>query len=451
MYLPDYILNVISVLESGGFEAYCVGGCVRDYLLGRCPDDYDICTSALPEQIIKIFDGYHLLTVGLKHGTVTVIVDGNPVEITTYRIDGNYIDHRHPDKVDFTDSLAEDLSRRDFTVNAMAYNPKTGIVDLFGGKQDLEKKLIRAVGNPETRFDEDGLRIFRALRFASKYGFKIEENTASAVHKLAHLLNGISAERVQTELNGFLIGRCGPLLREFSDVICTVIPELKPSVGFKQNSKYHDKTVYDHIATTVESAEPKLIYRLTMLLHDIGKPESYTEVDGVGHFYGHAAVSKTKATEILSRLKYSRKITDEVLFLIEHHGIVMNNTVKYIRKAVAKYGEQRFFDLLRIHIFDNCGKAPDYIYECDLFTDIAVTARDYLKDGVCLDLKSLAVNGRDITAVGITGADIGKALNLLLSAVVDEECENNKQSLLSYLEKTAYFGSIMKGQDNGSN
>lgn len=435
MYLPDYILRVISVLENSGYEAYCVGGCVRDYLLGRCPDDYDITTSALPEQIIAAFDGYKLLTIGLKHGTVTVIIDGILIEITTYRIDGEYKDHRHPEFVEFTSRLEEDLSRRDFTINAMAYNPKTGVVDLFGGRDDLAKGIVRAVGIPFRRFDEDGLRILRALRFASRYGFCIEEQTALAAHKLKHLLNNISAERIQCEINQIILGECGKLLIEFSDIICTIIPEMTECVGFEQHSKYHDKTVYGHTVAAVSAAEPVLEYRLTMLLHDIGKPECFFTENGVGHFYGHAKSSRRIAENVLKRLKYSNRLTDEVLFLIEYHGIVMENNYKYIRRAVARYGEERFFKLLKIHIFDNCGKAPDYIKECELFRQIEETAREYISSLPCLTPKELCVKGGDVIKQGYSGAETGRALKFLLDAVIDEKCENKSEALIEYLNK----------------
>ena len=283
MQLPEYVYEVLQKLNNNGYEAYCVGGCVRDYLLGQCPEDYDVTTSALPEQIIEVFDGYRLLKVGLKHGTVTVIINKHPVEITTYRIDGEYTDHRHPSKVGFTPNLSDDLARRDLTINAIAYNDKVGMVDLYGGAEDLKNGIIRCVGDPMKRFDEDGLRILRALRFASRYGFSIDKETSDAIHRQKFLLSFISAERINSELCGILTGDCYDILRNYSDVICEIIPEMYPCIGFEQHSKYHDKTVYGHIAATVAAAKPTVEARLTMLLHDIGKPDSFFMKDGAGH------------------------------------------------------------------------------------------------------------------------------------------------------------------------
>ncbi len=436
MYLPDYIKKILDKLSAKGYEAYVVGGCVRDYLLGQCPKDYDVTTSALPEQIIECFSDYRLLTNGLKHGTVTVITDNIPVEITTYRIDGDYKDHRHPEKVEFTASLREDLSRRDFTINAMAYSEKKGVVDYFGGKEDLEKKIIRAVGNPYQRFDEDALRILRALRFASRFGFEINRATADAAHRLRYLLQRISVERIQTELFGILLGECYDVLYNFPDIICEIIPELRSSIGFIQYSKYHNRTVYRHTIAATAGSEPDLIYRLTMLLHDVGKPESfYMDDDGVGHFKGHAIVSRRIAEKVLKRLKFSNKITEEVLFLIENHSIKMNDTEKYIKKALVRYGAERFLKLINIHIFDNLGKAEMCLWENGFFRSIAQHTKEYLEKQPALSLKDLRVNGNDVTALGFAGEEIGKALHFLMDAVIDEHCDNEKEKLIAFLKK----------------
>lgn len=434
MQLPGYVCEVLNKLHNGGYEAYCVGGCVRDYLLGQCPDDYDITTSALPEQIIKVFDGYKLLTMGLKHGTVTVIIDKKPVEITTYRVDGDYKDHRHPSEVRFTPCLEEDLARRDLTINAMAYSPKTGIIDPFGGQKDLKSGIVRCVGDPMKRFDEDGLRILRALRFASRYGFKIDKNTSDAVHRLRYLLSFISVERINCELCGILTGDCGDILYNYCDVICEIIPEMYPCIGFEQHSKYHDKTVYGHIVATVAAAEPTVEARLTMLLHDIGKPASYFMKDGVGHFYGHADVSREIAVKIIERLRFSNKIADEVLFLIQNHGIVINDDTRSIRRGLARYGAERFLKLIRVHYYDTCGKASAYFGEKDLFDSIEKHTREYLENEPPMSLKQLKVNGSDISKLGISGRKIGEALSFLLGQVIDGNCENDKDSLLTLIK-----------------
>ncbi|MBP3335051.1 MAG: HD domain-containing protein [Ruminiclostridium sp.] len=433
MRLPEYVYEILDKLCDSGYEAYCVGGCVRDYLLGQCPDDYDITTSALPEQIMKVFDGYKLLTVGLKHGTVTVIIDRKTVEITTYRVDGNYTDHRHPSEVHFTPCLEEDLARRDLTINAMAYSPEKGIIDPFGGQEDLRSGIIRCVGDPMKRFDEDGLRILRALRFASRYGFRIDKDTSDAVHRLRYLLSCISAERINYELCGILTGNCGDILYNYSDVICEIIPEMYPCIGFEQHSKYHNKTVYGHIIATVAASEPTVEARLTMLLHDIGKPASYFMKEGVGHFYGHADVSCEMATKIIERLRFSNKIADEVLFLIKNHGIVINDDTRSIRRGLARYGAERFLKLIRVHYYDTCGKAPAYFGEKDLFDSIEKHTKEYLESEPPMSLKQLAVNGSDISKLGITSKKIGEVLGFLLEQVIDGNCENDRDSLIALI------------------
>lgn len=433
MELPLYVCEVLEKLADSGFEAYCVGGCVRDHLLGQCPDDYDVTTSALPEQIISVFSGYKLLTVGLKHGTVTVIIDGKAVEVTTFRCDGDYIDHRHPDKVSFKSRLEDDLSRRDLTINAMAYNPATGIVDPFGGRSDLKSGIIRCVGDPMKRFDEDGLRILRALRFASRFGFEIDKATSDAIHRQRYLLSYISAERINHELCGVLTGECYRILQDYPDIICEIIPEMYACIGFEQRSKYHDKTVYGHIIATVAAAEPSVKFRLAMLLHDIGKPNCFFVKDGAGHFYGHAEVSRDIAAKVLGRLRFSNKITDEVLFLIENHGIVINDDTRSIRRGLARYGKQGFLDLIKVHYYDTCGKAPEYFCEKELFDSIRKHTLDFLEKEPPMSLSKLKVNGTDVAALGFTGKAIGEALRFLLSAVIDGECENNKDELISLL------------------
>ncbi len=434
MQLPLYVSEVLNKLQNSGYETYCVGGCVRDYLLGQCPDDYDVTTSALPEQITEVFKDYRLLTIGLKHGTVTVIIDKHTVEITTYRIDGDYNDHRHPSRVGFTASLAEDLARRDLTINAMAYNDSVGIVDLYGGVDDLKNGIIKCVGDPMKRFDEDGLRILRALRFASRYGFEIDKTTSDAIHRLKYLLSFVSAERINTELCGILIGDCRNILYNYSDVICEIIPEMYPCIGFEQHSKYHDKTVYGHIVATVAAAEPTVEARLTMLLHDIGKPASFFMKDGAGHFYGHADVSCEIAVKILERLHFSNKITDEVLFLIKNHGIVINDDLRSIRRGLARYGEERFIKLIRVHYYDTCGKAPAYFGEKELFDSIEKHTKEYLMSEPPMSLKQLKINGSDVARLGICGKDIGEALSFLLSEVVDGNCDNDKDKLINLLK-----------------
>lgn len=434
MQLPFYVDDVLNKLHDSGYEAYCVGGCVRDYLLGQCPQDYDVTTSALPEQIIEVFKDYHLLTVGLKHGTVTVIIDKKPIEITTFRVDGDYTDHRHPSTVRFTPCLEEDLARRDLTINAIAYNHESGIIDPFGGRDDLRNGVVRCVGDPMKRFDEDGLRILRALRFAARYGFKIDKETSDAVHRLKYLLSFVSSERINNELCGILIGECRDILYNYCDVINEIIPEMYACIGFEQHSKYHDKTVYGHIVATVAAAEPTVEARLTMLLHDIGKPASFFMKDGVGHFYGHADVSCEIAEKILNRLRFSNKIKEEVLFLIKNHGIVINDDTRSIRRGLARYGAERFFKLIDVHYYDTCGKSPAYFCEKELFRSIEKHTKEYLENEPPMSLKELKVNGKDMVELGISGKKTGESLRFLLEQVIDGNCENDKDKLIALLK-----------------
>lgn len=289
MKLPDYAETIIKRLNDSGYEAYAVGGCVRDLLLGETPKDYDFTTNASPEQILRVFSDCKRFDCGLRFGTVGVLLEGKTAEITTYRRDGGYTDHRRPDRVDFSESLSEDLKRRDFTFNAMAFAPSRGLIDPFEGREDLARRIVRAVGDPGLRFREDALRILRALRFASCLGFRIEEGTAAAIHGCAGLLKNISGERIYAELTKLLCGKgCGAVLREYPDVFAVFIPEISRCVGFEQHTRYHDRDVYEHTIAAVAAVAPKPHLRLAMLLHDLAKPDFFRLTDGTGHFKGHA-------------------------------------------------------------------------------------------------------------------------------------------------------------------
>ncbi|MBQ8975646.1 MAG: HD domain-containing protein, partial [Oscillospiraceae bacterium] len=337
--VPEHVGVLLKKLTDAGYEAYVVGGCVRDSLLGIEPKDWDVCTDALPEQTMQVLAEYKLIPTGLKHGTVTVVSHGKSVEITTFRTDGQYSDNRRPDSVSFVSSLREDLARRDFTINAMAY--RGGIVDLFGGTQDLKNGVIRCVGNPEKRFSEDALRIMRALRFASRYGFSVEQGTSDAVHTLRGLLKNIAYERIFTELKGILMGAgAGRMLVDFADVFAVIMPEIEPCIGFAQNNPAHYLDVWGHTARAVDLAPGDENVRLALMLHDIGKPEKFfTGVDGKGHFYGHPAVSRRLAEAILGRLRCDNKTKEQVLTLVEHHDDKFPETKKGIRRLLAAYGE----------------------------------------------------------------------------------------------------------------
>ncbi len=432
MELPSYILRIIERLNSSGFEAYAVGGCVRDFLLGKNPQDYDITTNAKPEETKACLSDLKVIETGIKFGTVTVISDGEPVEVTTYRIDGEYNDNRRPDDVKFTTSLAEDLKRRDFTINAMAFNPKVGFVDLFNGREDLNNGIIRAIGNPTERFNEDGLRIMRALRFASCYSFRIEENTSQAVHSCRYLLNNIAVERIAAELNKLICGGCEAVLREYYDVFSIFIPEIEECVGFEQHTKYHNRDVYEHIIATVNAIEPIKHLRLAMLFHDIGKPRYFTmDEKGTGHFKGHAKGSCEIAERVLKNLKYDNETTEKVLKLIKSHDIVLENREDLIKRYMNKYGAELFFDIVSVHIADDLGKANEYQARIEIYKKVLDTVNRIIAENQCFSLKNLTVNGNDIKKLGFKGKDIGTVLDILLNKVIDGKCVNERETLLN--------------------
>ena len=437
--IPEGALSVIGKLEAAGFNAYAVGGCVRDSLLGKEPKDWDICTSALPQQVLECFQDCRVIETGLKHGTVTIMIEGFPYEVTTFRIDGDYSDNRRPDSVEFTDTLKEDLSRRDFTINAMAYNPKSGIVDFFDGMADLKTGRIRCVGDPDKRFCEDALRIMRALRFAAVLGFSIEDGTAKAMHENRSLLANISVERISAELNKLIVGKNIPaLLLKHVDIITEIIPELIPAIGFKQNTPYHCYDVFRHTLYSVESAPRDVHIRLTMLFHDIGKPSRYTEADGVGHFYGHAKVSADMAGSILKRLKYDNDTIETVTQLIIYHDAIFKPRRKQIKRWLNKIGEARFRQLVEVKKADAMAQALHVRDERVAAMNEALAVLDeILEKRLCFSLKDLAIDGRDLIAIGVPeGARIGAILNRLVLMVIDEEIENDKAALLDMAKRS---------------
>ena len=432
--LPDSVEAVIDKLSDHGYEAYAVGGCVRNFMLGLEPKDYDITTAARPDEIKQALDGFRMIETGIKYGTITVISQGMPIEVTTYRVDGNYSDNRRPDNVSFTTKLAEDLKRRDFTVNAMAYNSKAGIIDIFGGRKDLQDGVIRAIGDPDERFAEDGLRILRALRFASCYGLKIESSTAEAIHRSKYLLENIAGERIAAEFNRLICGNCENVLREYYDVVSVFLPELARCKGFEQHNRYHDRDILEHTLATVSAIEPKLHLRLTMLLHDIGKPMYFTMgEDGIGHFKGHPKGSAAIAESFIKRLKYSNAVSDCVRELILTHDIPIENREPLIKRFLNKYGEDMFFDMIKVHIADDMGKAPECRERIKTYRAAAETARQIIAKQECFSLKQLAVNGNDMKGLGYSGAEIGEKLQQLLELVIDGKCENEREALISAL------------------
>ena len=427
--------KALALLQAAGYEAWIVGGCVRDALLGLPPKDYDLTTSALPEETQRVFAAYPRIETGLRHGTVTVLLEGEPLEITTYRVDGAYSDARHPDGVTFTRSLRQDAARRDFTINAMAYAPGQGLQDFFGGQADLARGILRAVGAAEKRFREDALRILRALRFASVLDFTLEGETARAARACAPLLAAVSAERVSGELGKLLCGKAaGRVLRDYPDVLGVVLPEILPMVGLDHRNPHHCYDVWTHTTVAVDHVPPELPLRLAMLLHDIGKPDTFSlGEDGQGHFYGHPRRSVELAEGILSRLRFPRRTRERVLTLVRYHDAVLEESPQRVRRWLNKLGPEVFFDLLAIQGGDAAAQAPAYCTRLDHLRRLETLARQVLDQAPCLTVRDLAVGGEDLLALGYRGPAIGRALRALLDQVLSETVSNEKNALLQRL------------------
>lgn len=431
--MPQQVEKILNVLEANGFEAYIVGGCVRDSVLGKVPDDWDITTNALPFQTIKCFKTYKIVETGLKHGTVTIIIDHKPFEVTTFRIDGKYSDNRRPDDVAFTRNLKEDLSRRDFTINAMAYNPKKGLIDFFGGKNDIQNKIINCVGNPDLRFGEDALRIMRAIRFASVLDFQIENNTSISIHNNKFLLKNIAYERISTELNKLLLGDgVKRILINYVDVISEFIPEIKPVIGFEQNNPHHYLDVWQHSVESIVQCKKELICRLTMLFHDIGKPLCYSEdSQGIGHFYGHPKYSARIAETTLKKLRYDNFTIQRVKDLILYHDCDIKPKRKQLKRLLNKLGKETVKQLFEVKIADTKAHASTCFSRIEDVENSKLVLEQILEQNQCFSLKDLAVKGNDLIAIGVPkGKQIGIILNKLVDMVIDEKVPNDKNKLL---------------------
>ena len=428
--------KVIENIEASGFQAYFVGGCVRDTLLGREPGDWDIASSAHPEQIMDIF-GTDAIPTGCKHGTVTVKSGGETFEVTTFRTDGQYTDGRHPDRVTFADTIEDDLARRDFTINAMAIDKDGHIIDLYNGAGDLKRGIIRCVGDAGTRFEEDALRILRALRFASTLNFTMEPATAEAIHREAGLLKKIAAERILTEMNKLLCGEgCREILLAYPDVLGVFLPELLPCVGFDQRNIHHCYDLYTHTVAAVDSVERSPVLRWTMLLHDIGKVDTFTvDVQGQGHFYGHPDRSAQMAEEICTRLRMKKRDREDIVTLIAWHDRNIPVTKKGIGSAVRALGEENFRRLLAVKRADNLAQAPEYRWVGEKIHQAEVMLDALLQEKSCLHLKDLSVKGNDLLALGYKGREVGEALEWLLEGVIAGEIVNDRASLLAALQK----------------
>ena len=435
MYLPENILYCIEKLENAGFAAYAVGGCVRDACLGLTPHDYDLCTSALPEQTEEIFQNHRLILAGKKHGTVAVVIKGEVVEITTFRTEGTYADNRHPDWVEFVPNVEEDLARRDFTVNAMAYSPTRGYADPFGGREDLEKGILRAVRDPGERFTEDSLRILRGIRFASRFRLEIEAETEKAMAQLAPLMENLARERVFEELSKMLPTLTAEEVVRYSPILAAVIPELAPLMGFDQCSPHHAYDLMTHVAHVVAQVPEDVTLRWAALLHDVGKVPTFTRDEtGRGHFYGHAKESAVMADGILRRLKAPNDLRQRVVLLIEKHMTRPLADKKFLRRQLSAMSWEAFTQLLYLQHADMNSKGIDEPGEN--YLEIARLLREIKEENACLMLKDLAVNGRDLMALGIKGKALGQTLNALLEQVLDEKLPNEKEALLAFVKDT---------------
>ena len=435
--LPPFVADAIKRIETAGFEAVAVGGCVRDMLAGKTPHDYDIATSATPDEICAVFSGERLIETGLQHGTVTVLLSGEPLEITTYRQDGAYSDGRHPDEVVFSRNLSDDLSRRDFTVNAMAFHPTRGVTDLFSGQADLKAGVLRAVGEPRVRFSEDALRVLRGLRFAAQHGFSIEPQTAAAMRAMRDTLSPVSAERIYAEMTAFLCGKdVTRVLLTFPEIVCAVVPELKDTVGFSQNNRHHIHTVYAHIARVVGNVPATPALRWAALLHDCGKPACATvDAAGESHFTGHPQESAQRAEAVLSRLRADNRTKAAALELIELHDLRTPPTEKAVKRLLSKVGETRFFELCDLATADRKAQNPAFFAPSKAREDaVRDLGKKLLSEQSCLSLAELAVSGDDLLSAGIpAGKELGDTLRRLLDLVLDGECENAKEELLKHI------------------
>lgn len=429
--MPEGAVKVIDTLRSRGFEAYIVGGCVRDTLLGLVPHDWDICTSARPEELESAFAGGRVIETGIKHGTLRVLMPDGQYEVTSYRLDGEYSDNRHPDSVTFTRELRQDLSRRDFTINAMAASPEGELVDLFGGREDLRFGLLRCVGDPVRRFNEDGLRILRALRFASTYSLSIEPETAAAVRSERRLLNNISAERVRDELVKLLMGDGAErILTEYRDVIAAVIPELEPCFDLDQHNPHHVYDVYTHIVKSVAASRRDPAVRLTMLFHDIGKPACLTVGDdGICHFRGHAEKSAELADDIMTRLRFDNDTRNAVTRLVRLHDVFLQGAS--VKRVLSRIGPDALSLLFDAAEADTLAHAPGELGRLGKITEMRREAVRIVTEKQPFSMRDLAVNGDDLINAGIApGPELGRILEGLLAAVLDDPSLNERETLI---------------------
>ena len=436
MNLPKHVKAIITTLEKAGFEGYAVGGCVRDTLLGKQPDDWDITTSAAPSQVKDLF--FRTIDTGIQHGTVTVLMDRETYEVTTYRIDGEYEDGRHPKEVVFTANLLEDLKRRDFTINAMAYNDKSGIVDAFGGMDDLENKVIRCVGDPIERFTEDALRMMRAVRFSGQLGYEIEEKTGQAVTQLAPTLSKISAERICTELTKLMVSPHPDYLRKAYELGMTKVflPEFDAVMKTPQNNPHHCYSAGEHILHSLLHVRADKVLRFAMLFHDLGKAVTRTtDEEGIDHFHGHVEQSANMADRIMKRLRFDNDTREKVVRLVKYHDLEIGLTPRAVRRAIVKVGEELFPYLLEVKKADVLAQSMYLRKEKEEeLKQLEAVYKEVVANKDCTSVKMLAVNGSDLIAAGMKpGKELGETLQQLLELVLEDPSLNTKEYLLSQI------------------
>ena len=435
--------TAIEILKSKGFEAFLIGGSVRDFVMGLPIGDIDITTNATPDEVKQVFADFRVIETGIKHGTVTVLINDEPLEITTYRSEGTYSDNRHPDSVVFSNSLADDVVRRDFTMNGIAFDFDNGFCDLVGGLNDIENQTIRCIGNAETRFCEDALRILRAMRFSAVLGFEIETETKKAIHKCKDLLKNISAERIREEFTKLICGKNAyNVLQEFADVVTVFIPEISDCVGFEQKNRHHCYDVYTHTLKAVEKSSANTIIRLALFFHDIGKPSvAHFDEKGEQHFYSHPKKSAEMTETIMTRLRFDNDTKNKVVTLVRMHDspIMVNDMTKpdrkRLKKIMSQIGADLIFDLIEIKYCDNSAQNPEYFRGEDFYKQTRDIITEIINEKECFSIKHLAIDGNDLIALGYKGKKIGEALEKCLTAVIDGKVENEKSELIKFIQK----------------
>lgn len=436
--MPAAGLSILHLLTEKGYAAYFVGGCVRDCILGRDPHDWDIATSATPEQVKGVLTNYRILDTGLKHGTVTVLTDSGSFEVTTFRSEGEYSDHRRPDNVDFVANVEDDLARRDFTMNAIALAVDGTLIDPYGGCEDIERRTLRCVGDPDERFCEDPLRILRGMRFVSQLGFSADLDTMSAMMRNRNLLSEISAERIQSEFSGILLGQQAyQVLMRYREIVAEFVPEIRACFDFVQNNPHHCYDVYQHILVSVDESPADLILRLTMFFHDIGKPACYSEDEsGIGHFRGHAAASAEIAKDRLSALRYDNATIEAVTELVLIHDTDLVPSASFVRRMLNKIGETQFRRLLDVRKADVMAQAAlNQVARTDKIENTRLVLERVLACKQAFRVGDLAVNGKDLLDMGFPeGPVIGRILGELLEEVISEMLPNERDALLKEAE-----------------